>query len=147
MIKKFFRTIIYALIFCGILSNNSFGDDYQSRLKAAKRYAQVTPLSKMLDSAFENLSKQLPDDKRDAFIEEARSLLDVPKIETSMIELMAKHFTTDELNALTNFYSSPLGKSVMSKFGPYMADAQMIIFGNISEAIKKSHLKSENNKP
>ena len=49
---------------------------------------------------------------------------------------MAKHFTTEELNALAEFYGSPQGQSIMNKFGAYMADTQIIIIQEISTAMK-----------
>jgi hypothetical protein len=38
------------------------------------------------------------------------------------MDAMVKDFTTDELKALADFYSSPVGKSAMQKFGTYTAD-------------------------
>jgi len=39
-----------------------------------------------------------------------------------MTDAMVKHFTTEELKALADFYGSPIGKLAMQKFGACMAD-------------------------
>jgi hypothetical protein len=39
-----------------------------------------------------------------------------------MLNAMVKNFTADELNALADFYGSPVGKSAMAKFPGYLGD-------------------------
>ena len=144
MLRKICFLSIFCFILIGIFSSYALSDDYNSRLEAAKKYSKITPASKMLDDVFANISKQLPENQREAFIQQTQALIDVPKLETLMIETMAKHFSTEELNALAEFYGSPLGKSIMGKFGPYMADIQMGMVGQISEVIKKSKEMEQN---
>ena len=48
--------------------------------------------------------------------------LDMESLRKTMVEAMVQHFTADELTALADFYGSPIGKSAMKKFGPYMAE-------------------------
>jgi hypothetical protein len=50
------------------------------------------------------------------------SQLDIAALIKAMADALVKHFTTEELKALADFYSSPVGKSAMQKFGGYMAD-------------------------
>jgi hypothetical protein len=50
---------------------------------------------------------------------------------------MVKHFTTEELKALADFYGSPVGKSAMQKFGAYMADLMPIIQAEMMKAQAK----------
>ena len=127
--------VILSVIVC--LPKSAFSDDYQSRLSAAKRYAKITPMSKMYDDALENIAKRLPEDERDNFLSNIKTFIDIEKTEKMAIDTMAKHFTVNELNALADFYGSPVGKSIMGKFGPYMADIQMELIKQVSLAIKK----------
>lgn len=48
-----------------------------------------------------------------------------PEIERVMIETTARHFTIDEISALTAFYESEHGAAIMAKMQPYMQDAMM----------------------
>jgi uncharacterized protein len=48
---------------------------------------------------------------------------------------MANHFTVGELNALTDFYGSPEGKSAMKKFGAYMSEIMPVIQQEMSHAV------------
>ena len=51
---------------------------------------------------------------------------------------MVKHFTTEELKALADFYGSPVGKSAMQKFGAYMADIMPVMQAEIMKAQAKT---------
>jgi hypothetical protein len=46
-----------------------------------------------------------------------------PEMEAAMISAAAESFTIDEIQALNDFYSSPLGASAMGKMTPYMQSA------------------------
>jgi len=52
-------------------------------------------------------------------------------------ESMVKTFTTDELNALANFYGSQHGASAMKKFGVYMGQVMPAIQQEIQRAIQQ----------
>ncbi len=134
---KFILSLIVVLSVVFYLSGSAFCDDHQSRLSAALRYSEVFSMSEMLDETFENMAQRIPDGEREQFLSVMKTLVDIDKIEKATVETMAKHFTTDELNALANFYGSPVGKSIMEKFGPYMADINIIIMKDISVAVKK----------
>jgi hypothetical protein len=56
-----------------------------------------------------------------------------------MTDAMIKHFTTDELKALADFYGSPVGKSVMQKFGAYMAELMPTMQAEIVKAQAKAN--------
>jgi hypothetical protein len=55
-----------------------------------------------------------------------------------------KHFTAEELQALANFYGSPVGKSAMKKFGQFMADAMPNIQSLMFDAFQKAKAEMEN---
>ncbi len=97
-------------------------DDMQSRYVAAKRYMDAVPVDRLMDDLFNAVAKQLPENKRRDFIADAKSALDTQLLTKICLAGMVKHFTTEELNAMADFYGSKVGASIMSKFGPYMAD-------------------------
>jgi len=63
--------------------------------------------------------------------------LDIAVLTKAMTDAMLKHFTTDELKALADFYGSPVGKSAMQKFGAYMADVMPAIQAEMLKAQAK----------
>ena len=64
-----------------------------------------------------------------------------------MIDAMVKHFTTEELKALADFYGSPVGESAMQKFGAYMADLMPILQAEILKAQAKLNQSLPNQPP
>ena len=64
-----------------------------------------------------------------------------------MTDAMVKHFTTDELKALADFYGSPVGKSAMQKFGAYMADVMPAIQAEMQKAQAKLNQSAPNQSP
>ena len=64
-----------------------------------------------------------------------------------MTDAMVKHFTTEELKALADFYGSPVGKSAMQKFGAYMADVMPAIQAEMQKAQAKLNQSAPNQSP
>jgi hypothetical protein len=56
-------------------------------------------------------------------------------LERAVISNLVSHFTVREMDALTDFYESPEGRSAMKKFGAYMADVMPVIEQEIARAI------------
>jgi hypothetical protein len=67
------------------------------------------------------MSRSLPTDQREMFVNMMTKYLDFDAITKGMRDAMMKTFTADELSALADFYASPVGKSAMAKMGDYMA--------------------------
>jgi hypothetical protein len=75
------------------------------------------------------------------------SQLDVPAITKAMTDAMVKHFTSEELKALADFYGSPVGKSAMQKFGAYMSDLMPTIQAEMMKAEAKANQSLPNTSP
>src|SRR5271169_1501724 len=116
-------------------------DDMQSRYVAAKRYLEAVPIDRLLGDAFTAVAKQLPEDKRADFIADAKAAIDADSLGKICLTAMVKHFTTEELTAMADFYGSKIGASIISKFGPYMADImpplQAEVRRSLQELLKK----------
>jgi len=93
-----------------------------TRRHEAERYLQATPPKAMFDDMADKMAVNLPLAERDKFKQMLTSQLDIAALTKAMADALVKHFTTEELKALADFYSSPVGKSAMQKFGGYMAD-------------------------
>ena len=85
------------------------------------------------------MSVNVPPAEREKFKAVLTSSLDVDALTRAMTDAMVKHFTTEELRALADFYGSPVGKSAMKKFGAYMADVMPALQSEIMKAQNKAN--------
>lgn len=106
-----------------------------NRLTQANRYLEATPPEEMIAEMSQHMAKTLPEEVRGEFIKLITESLDTTILRTAMINAMVKHFTADELQALADFYTSPIGKSAMKKFGPYMAEVMPKIQKEVTKAV------------
>jgi len=95
----------------------------------------------------EKMAANLPPDQREQFQKLMTSQLDIAALTKTMIDSMVKHFTTEELKALADFYGSPVGKSAMQKFGAYMADIMPAMEAEIMKAQAKLNQSLPNQTP
>jgi hypothetical protein len=112
-------------------------DTPETRRHEADRYLQAAPPKALFEDMADKLAVNLPADQRQQFKQMMTADLDIPALTKAMIDAMVKHFTTDELKALADFYGSPVGKSAMQKFGAYMADLMPIIQAEMMKAQAK----------
>jgi hypothetical protein len=91
----------------------------------------------MLDDMFSEMSKQLPEDQRQQFVERIKTVVRADALETIARTSMIKTFTADELNALADFYGSKHGSSAMQKFGVYMAQVMPAIQTEVQRGLKQ----------
>ena len=68
---------------------------------------------------------------------------DKKALEDAISRSMAKHFTVGEIEALTRFYASPEGKSVMKKMAPYLADVMPVIQAQMTVAARRIQERAE----
>lgn len=118
--QKYTLTTLILFISCALTL--SAPDTPETRRHEAERYLQATPPKALFEDMADKMAANLPQDQRDQFKKLMTSQLDIAALTKAMIDSMVKHFTTEELKALADFYGSPVGKSAMQKFGAYMAD-------------------------
>jgi hypothetical protein len=134
---------ISAAIFLASLSALA-QDTPESRSAAAQRYLSVVPTAKIMDDTINEMAKMASYDKQPHVIEWMKKVYRADFVEKASLEAMVKIFTTDELNAMADYYGSKDGASAMLKFGAYMAQVLPTIQGEVRRAIdefKKSELK------
>jgi hypothetical protein len=93
------------------------------------------------------MAANLPPDQREQFKRVMNTQLDIAASTKAMTDATVKHFTTDELKALADFYGSPVGKSAMQKFGAYMADVMPTMEAEILKASAKLNQSLPNQSP
>ena len=122
-------------------------DTPETRRHEAERYLQATPPKAMFEDMADKMAANLPAADREKFKQMLTSQLDIPALTKAMTDAMVKHFTTEELKALADFYGSPVGKSAMQKFGAYMADVMPTMEAEITKAQAKASQSLPNQSP
>jgi hypothetical protein len=126
--------LLIAVSFLFVLVGNTQSgaeDDQNTRLAAAKRYARVYNMPKMIHDSIGQIANSFPEETRPKIIYFMERNIDVDKLEKITLDIMVKHFTAEELNALADFYGSPVGQSILEKFTPFMADIQIPLMHEI----------------
>jgi hypothetical protein len=98
-------------------------DTPENRAEQADYYLRVVPAQTLMTEMAGKLAATLPENQRAGFITMMTKNLDMAAVTRAMRASMIKNFSADELKAVADFYGSPIGKSAMTKFGSYMADA------------------------
>jgi hypothetical protein len=122
-------------------------DTPETRRHEAERYVQASPPKALFEEMADKMAVNLPPDQRQQFKKMMTADLDIAALTKAMTDAMVKHFTTDELKALADFYGSPIGKSAMQKFGAYMADLMPVLQAEMIKAHAKMNQSLPNQSP
>jgi len=122
-------------------------DTPETRRKEAERYLQVSPPKALFEDMADKMTMNLPPDQRQQVKRMMTAELDIAALTKAMTDAMVKHFTTEELKALADFYGSPIGKSAMQKFGAYMADVMPALQAEVMKAQSKLNQSVPNQSP
>jgi hypothetical protein len=142
---------IFALIVLTLATSStvvlSATDTPETRRREAERYLQATPPKAMFEDIADKMAANVPPAQREQFKRMMSADLDIPVLANAMTDSMVKHFTTEELKALADFYGSPVGKSAMQKFGAYMADVMPTLQAEMIKAQAKVNQSLPNQSP
>ena len=141
----FARLVFLGLFMMASLPAFALEDTPQNREREVARYLKATPPEDMMADTSKKLAATLPPERRDAFVKMMTKHLDMAKVTAAIRDGMLKSFTADELQALADFYSSPVAKSAMAKMGSYMAEVMPVVMKEIQTAAAKA--EAEQNQP
>jgi len=134
------------LLFAGVTCAQEVDEDTKAdRRQAVKEYLQVQPVEKMIRDVVEKTTARMPGKKK----EMTRAMMDEIRydtLRTAMIDAMAATFTVEEIEALTKFYSTPEGRSVMEKMSTYMAKLQPVMMKEVRRSMKQVMQTSQERK-
>lgn len=143
--KKFLSILVFSLCVANASADvKTIKDTQQNRILEADHYLAVMPPKDMFIDMAQKMSAQIPVEERQSFTDLMTKHLDLDKLTSIIRNSMVKHFTAEELQALANFYGSPIGRSAMKKFGQYMADAMPHIQVLMVDAFQKAKAEMEN---
>jgi len=108
------RVLSAFFLFFALSVNFAFADPVASR-DSARRYAKAIPQQEVVDEMLAYHVRNVPAQGRKSLANEIRSRLNSDKLLETYIDILVSVYTTEELNALADFYSSPVGASVNAK--------------------------------
>lgn len=122
--RRLIRTFGLCLLVAGLGAPTlALADDAASRRAAAEAYIAATGgFAVQIETTVDALALRLPADHQAPFRAFMAENLDAAEIEALAVDGMVRHFTSEELEALTAFYGSELGRSIAAKFPLYFAD-------------------------
>jgi uncharacterized protein len=116
-------------------------DTPDSRRIAAERYLLAVDQNSIAKTA-EAMLAAIPEERQQA----VRTVLSNKALEKRLQDvhllMLVKHYTTQELDAMADYYASPLGKSATAKSDAFMADMMPELFNEIGQAMKQEMAKS-----
>jgi hypothetical protein len=121
-------------------------DTLEARMEAATRYAELRDVKSRIDVMVENATKELTPEERAQISSLIRKHLRFDILRKLQIETMVNTFTTRELNALIEFCRTEEGRSILLKYGPYMATVTPAIDAEVERALIeiKTEMKNKN---
>lgn len=134
---KLINKIVIALALVLSIQGAALAEQVDKEKDAAiQQYLKVAPVDTMLSDALGDFLKQAPPDTQQA-IEETFKIIDKKKISDAMVESLRKHLTTSEIKALTKFYGSADGKSIMRKMSIVQAEIIPVLQAEMTAAMIK----------
>ena len=102
-----------------VLSSLSWALDNtpENRIREANRYIAAVSAKELFRDTEQALYHETALEQRQFLDDLISNYLDIPAIENLVRETMVKHFTADELKALADLCSTPVGKSAIIKLG------------------------------
>ena len=114
--------LILVLLLIVSLKINAQDTCSQAKTDAIIEYLNVNSMDDLINQMLVEILKQIPLEKHEIYSKIWKSSFNVNELKNMMLTTMCKNFTIKEIKALTNFYGSKEGKSVMKKFPQYMAE-------------------------
>lgn len=94
---------------------------------AAQRYLANINLEESFENIYEALGARLPPEHAQAVLLIMRDKVRLDTVHDLVKQALMLHYTTEELEALAEFYSSDVGRSITNKLPAYLNDVNMAI--------------------
>ncbi|MCG8671366.1 MAG: DUF2059 domain-containing protein [Pseudomonadales bacterium] len=110
------------LVLSVVIANTSMAQDSsKEKVQAAKRYMTVANLEAIWNSMVSEHAATLDEPERTKYLQSSQSKINIEKFEAVLLKGLVAVFTTEELNALADFYGSKAGQSAIAKYGKFSA--------------------------
>jgi len=105
-----------------------------AKLKQAERYWQAAGMDAQIKDSLKRLVGAVPEDRRAELGQAVKLVLKKGQLKHKVLALMSQTFTLPELTVLADFYTSPEGRSVMTKMRPFMEKFSQTVMDSVRQA-------------
>jgi len=113
-------------------------DTKANRTREAARYLKALPPAEFVGDMIFNMAQSLPSSQRKEFIDKMTQNFDFDAVGKVTMESLVRHLTAEELAALADLYSSPVGKSAMKKITVCMGEMSPHVELELQKAFLKT---------
>ena len=113
-------------------------DSKENRTKEATRYLKALPPAEFVGDMIFNMAQNLPLSQRKEFIDKMTQNFDFEAVGKVTMQSLVRHLTAEELSALADLYSSPIGKSAMKKITICMGEMSPHVELELQKAFLKT---------
>lgn len=99
----------------------------EATMKAARQYVEYIDIKEQMRAMMEGMNQMIPEDGMKEFQEKYQSHIDFGMIENACILAAARNFTLEEIQAMNEFFSTPIGQSILSKQGAFNTEVGLVI--------------------
>lgn len=99
----------------------ALADDTAAKRAAAERYVASVPIADMGRSMIESMKRMIPEQQHPALEKALGEVLEPEYNRRVAVDVMVSTMELDELEALADFYGSPIGKRILMKMPRTMA--------------------------
>jgi hypothetical protein len=110
----------------------------KDKTDATNEYMMVNSIDDLMDQMLGEVLRRIPKENHDIYTKMWKASFDKIEMKRVMLSTMCKNFSIGEIKALTQFYSSPEGKSVMTKMPQYTADLMPYYIAVTQRAMQKA---------
>lgn len=100
---------------------------------AAQTYLKQIPADMQVQAVLKNMAEKVSPEKREEFLKIAKETIVVEKLNADAEHALASTFTADELKAMTEFFGSEKGRTIMTKMALY----QQQLLPTVNEMVTK----------
>lgn len=117
-------------------------DTAEAKARLINEYFSYIPMKQLMDETALELSKRVPADKRQLFIDTMSKNVRIDVLEQAARQSMAKHLTLPELEMFVEFIKRPEARSAMAKMKYYMADLMPVMEKELVRAIQLTSMNA-----
>lgn len=137
------RAFLFSFLVLVAVNSVSFADTVEERTKAATAYEKLVPVKDIVDGYFDGFKENPKIHAPDEDIEKMRAIYDYETTRLTQIQMLVKHFTLEELEAMIAFYSAPAGQSAMKKMPLFVNEFMPSIHSTVMAAVQKISLEKK----
>jgi hypothetical protein len=134
-----FRVLLIIALLLTSVVGYAVDDTPENRREQAQRYILAVPPERMIRLSLDASAREMGLSPAERFQLRSSVMrhIDTEVISETMIASMIKHYTADELAAVADFYSTPVGQSLMEKEAKYYAEIAPTIESEVAGALDK----------